>query len=205
MMDLINQTISEIWPVLLINLIIYISFRLFYLKNCNKKLKLFHEISYIILIIYVFLLASILSFGELNLISGSNIIPFKEIFRYELTSPLFYRNVIGNVLLYMPLGFFMGYFLKFKKTSLVIFLTALISLSGELIQRYVGRTFDIDDVILNLIGGLIGYTIYRLFQKLYKKLPKVFQKDGLYNVLCIIILLVVVLYVLNIVGVINVL
>lgn len=205
MIALLNRTIYEIWPILLLNLLIYLLFRLFNLKNSKKKVRLFDEMYYISFIVYVFLLSSILSFGDLNLVSGSNFIPFKEILRYEFSSPLFYQNIIGNILLYMPLGFFIGRFLKFKKSMVPIFITTIISLTGECLQSFVGRTFDIDDVILNVTGGLIGFCLYRMCAKIYKSLPSVFQKDGLYNLFCIIIIILFVLYVLNVLGVVNVL
>ena len=39
---------------------------------------------------------------------SNNFIPFKEIMRYNLDSKLFFKNVIGNVLLFVPFGYFVN-------------------------------------------------------------------------------------------------
>ena len=38
----------------------------------------------------------------------------------------------------------------------------LVSLTIEIVQLKIGRTFDIDDVILNTCGGMLGYSLHRL-------------------------------------------
>ena len=43
----------------------------------------------------------------------------------------------------------------------------LVSISIETTQLLIGRIFDIDDIILNIIGGMLGYLIYKTF-KSYK-------------------------------------
>lgn len=203
MISLINSTVEQSWPFLIFILIIYFIFRFFYVTSSRRKINLLHEIYYILFVVYIFLLSSIVSYGELNVASGINLVPFKEIFRYTLFSNLFFTNIIGNILLFAPLGYFFGYFLKTKKTSLVIFLSTIISLTGELLQRYIGRIFDIDDIILNVVGATIGFLIYKFLYKIYRKLPNALQKDGLYNTLCIIIIIAIIFYLLEVIGVIN--
>lgn len=78
---------------------------------------------------------------------------------------LFY-NVAGNMLWFVPLGFFVPYFMRtasFKKTILISF---GISLSIEVIQyfAYVGVS-DIDDLLFNTIGGSIGCGCYYLLYR----------------------------------------
>ena len=52
----------------------------------------------------------------------------------------------------------------------------MIPLVIELIQPFMGREFDIDDIILNFLGVIIGYLIYQLFKKIsvliFKKINK---------------------------------
>lgn len=201
MIDLVNSTIKSSWPMLVLFLVIYFVFKIFSLKNSRKRIQIFEEVYFVLFIVYIYLLVSIVSYGELNVSSGVNLMPFKEILRYELFGELFMMNVIGNMILYMPLGYFIGYFIKTKKTFLVMCITVFISLAGELLQTYIGRCFDIDDIILNTLGAVIGFLVYKFLYKMYRKLPNCFQKDGLYNVLCIIIITVIVLYVLNVIGV----
>ena len=43
------------------------------------------------------------------------------------------------------------------------------TVSIEVIQYYIGRTFDIDDIILNTLGGIIGYIIYKAIHKILRR------------------------------------
>lgn len=82
------------------------------------------------------------------------------------------ENIIGNILLFLPLGIFLPcLFPAFNSIKKVAGICFLCSLSIELIQlilRQFGtyRTVDIDDVILNTTGGILGWII---FNKLIKK------------------------------------
>jgi glycopeptide antibiotics resistance protein len=78
------------------------------------------------------------------------------------------ENMIGNLLLLFPLGVFLPLVWERFRAGLSVLLTAtMVSGLIELIQfgsRYLGsfRTADIDDVILNTAGALLGYYFFRL-------------------------------------------
>ena len=81
------------------------------------------------------------------------------------------KNILGNILLLLPLGIFIPMFFKrlrsFKSTVITC---ALVSLSIEVVQyisMYFGnfRSCDIDDIILNTLGGMIGFIIYKVIDK----------------------------------------
>jgi len=85
-----------------------------------------------------------------------------DLFMYTFTDS--FKNLIGNIVIFIPLGLL--YPLCRKKK--VGFIEALLVILGstvaiEVIQFFflTSRRADIDDVILNLIGGLIGYLIYK--------------------------------------------
>ncbi|MED0876075.1 VanZ family protein [Bacillus mobilis] len=86
------------------------------------------------------------------------------------------RNVGGNILLLMPLGFLAPIIWdKFKELKNTILLGLVISISIELLQlmeslfsRW-GRITDIDDVICNVIGSIAGYFIYKITLMLASK------------------------------------
>lgn len=87
---------------------------------------------------------------------------FLNIFMNTFTDS--FKNLMGNILIFIPLGFL--YPLCRKKN--VGFFEALLVILGsscmiELIQFLflTSRRADVDDVILNLIGGIIGYLIYK--------------------------------------------
>ena len=126
--------------------------------------------------------------------STSNFIPFKEIFRYDFGSFKFMKNVMGNMIMFLPYGFFISYFLKLEKKNTVICLSVIVSLAIEVTQLLIGRVFDIDDIILNICGGLFGYFLYRFLVSIKNHLPKFLKNDVAYNVVIIIAISVAVWY-----------
>ncbi|WP_163101630.1 VanZ family protein [Peribacillus alkalitolerans] len=105
-------------------------------------------------------------FPELNL--PSNFVPFASI--YELLNSHYYmvslKNILGNIILFVPLGFILV--LKYKRINNlrnVILVGLLTSLLIELIQLTLpNRAFDIDDIILNALGTMIGFLICKVIR-----------------------------------------
>ena len=97
---------------------------------------------------------------------------------------LIVKNVGGNILLLMPLGFLAPILRdKFKQFKSVMLLGFSVSISIEILQFLEtfaggwGRITDIDDVICNVLGAIIGYFIYKLFFKIVDKFEiKTFKK-----------------------------
>lgn len=102
-----------------------------------------------------------------------NMVPFKPTIRaikqamkYERFSVrMLFQNTAGNVLMFIPFGFLLPLVIKRINSFVKIFLAGLFfSASIEFIQ-YIERSFgvyravDIDDVILNTIGAIIGWMI----------------------------------------------
>ena len=110
----------------------------------------------------------------------------------------------GNVLLFVPFGYFVNNLLKNRKLLLNIVITLITSLSIELIQMNIGRSFDIDDILLNICGGCVGYLIYKIKEWIKGKLPDWLRKNWIYNILWIILLIVSSLFLLSYYGVINI-
>lgn len=199
----IRETIESNWPVIMIFLVTMISLRFFYFQNNRQKTSLYREFFNIIAIIYIFLLFQLLTQVELNSGSGVNLVPFTEISRYAFGSKLFYYNVIGNILVFIPFGFFVADYIKSKNIIPAIIISTIVSVTIEFVQLKIGRSFDIDDCILNLIGGIIGYLLYVGLVAIKKHLPKVFQKDGIYNFICIVLLIIIIWYIFSLMGVIK--
>lgn len=102
--------------------------------------------------------------------------PFRTIGRFwrvlrHSTNPQNLRlaavNLVGNVVMFMPLGFFPPLlWKKTKKFWQVLLFTILVILGVELLQSVTLLGYcDIDDVILNLAGALTGYGIWKLISK----------------------------------------
>lgn len=82
-----------------------------------------------------------------------------------------FRNNILNILLFVPLGFILPIYTdKLKKIYKVVPIGFLISLVIETIQ-YVSKIgiFEIDDILNNTIGVLIGYSTFMIFYSIIKK------------------------------------
>ena len=155
------EILGQVWPTILISSVIVISMRLVYLIKNKQKIVFYKELLSLIFIIYVLCLFYVVTFQDVGW-SSSNFIPFKEMFRYNFGSNLFIKNVLGNIIMFIPYGFFVSYYLNLKKPWSTFFLILLVSASIETTQLLIGRVFDIDDIILNIIGGMLGFGIYKL-------------------------------------------
>lgn len=147
----------------------------------RKKITLARQFPYFLVgvCVVVILAATILVFIAINVMDGQgimavehslNIIPFKSITGTWLMSERKkITQIIANVLMFVPLGFILP--VAFKKiriwgrTSICVI---LFSFSIEFIQYFIGRSADIDDLMLNTLGGILGYLIYYTFSKLFK-------------------------------------
>lgn len=185
----IHGVISSTWPMLLISVVIIVSFRIAYLIKNKQKCVLYKELIALSFIIYILCLFQVVTFQDDVTWSSNNFIPFKEIFRYNIGSRLFFKNVIGNMLMFLPYGLFISFYLKNEKPWLTLILTFIASFSIELVQLVIGRVFDIDDIILNLLGGSLGFFIYYLMRKVWEKLPSVFKSDIFLNIISVFILI----------------
>lgn len=185
----IQGVVDFAWPMVLISIVILVSFRVCYLIKNKEKLVLYKELLGLSFVIYILCLFQVVTFQDNVSWATNNFIPFKEMFRYDIGSRLFVKNVLGNALMFLPYGFFISYYLKNKKPWLTLILTVIASFSIELVQMVIGRVFDIDDILLNLLGGYLGYVVYYWMGRFYEKLPKVFKSELSLNIVAAIILI----------------
>jgi len=176
--------------------IILSSIRITYLIVKKQKLVLYKELTYLLFVIYILSLFYIVTFQDDNY-GMSNFVPFREMLRYKIGSKLFFRNIVGNILLYMPLGFFVTAYIDERKIFPTMIISLITTISIELVQLVIGRVFDIDDIILNLFGGFLGALIFTLLDKLKDKLPDILNKEWFMNMIMILLLLFAVVYLTN--------
>lgn len=105
---------------------------------------------------------------------GMNLIPFKTIKRYydyrNVNSQLFYNNIIGNILLFVPFGFGLALLWEQKGSFIKMALVSiLLPVLIECVQLFIGRQVDIDDILLNFLGSILGAIIVLLIRKFLKK------------------------------------
>lgn len=191
MYNIFLRTAHNVWPMLFIFTIIIVSIRLTYLLYNNKKIIFYKEITMLCFIIYILLLYYVVTFQDNNY-GTNNFVPFREIFRYDLNSKLFFKNVIGNILLFVPLGIFTTYYIKSKSFFPILFISCLVSCSIEFVQNIIGRTADIDDVILNTLGGVFGYLICKLTNNFTAKIPKFMKNSWFLDILSILLILFII-------------
>ena len=197
--DYILNIMENVWPMVLIFITILSSIRIAYLYTTKTKFVLYKEILSLIFVVYILCLFYVVTFQDVDW-SGSNFIPFKEIFRYEVGSRLFIKNALGNILIFMPYGFFISYFLKTKKGHVIIILTIIASLTIEYTQLLIGRVFDIDDILLNMIGSYVGFLMFVLLDYMQDHIPSVLKKPIVYNIIVLLLLIAIGVYFTFVIG-----
>ena len=165
-------------------------------KDPQEKSKIREFWLRILFIIYCILLITILflnneyrmyDFHGININTFSrehfetiNIIPFSTIIGYiygllfkDVSTSIVIINLVTNLLLFSPMGFFIPLLFKNRITNIkqFIILIIILSLFVEILQfiTYRGST-DIDDIILNTMGAIIVYALMKT--KLVKKILK---------------------------------
>lgn len=79
-------------------------------------------------------------------------------------------NLAGNVLIFAPLGFLPPLlWRRWRHWWAALGLSIGTSCLIEFLQLFLGRSVDVDDVILNALGGLLGYLLFCLVPKKLKK------------------------------------
>lgn len=105
-----------------------------------------------------------------------NLVLFKEIkrfweYRHQVGLFAMFTNLFGNVLIFVPFGFFMPMASRYRSFFSTLFWSFGLSLGVEAFQlaSRVG-CFDVDDLLLNTLGGVAGYVIFvmcTLFRRRY--------------------------------------
>ena len=200
MENTIKATLTSAWPSLVVLLSIYIIMRLtMYFNGERRSFVLHEELFRLLFIAYLLVFFRLVTSQDLNTYTGTNFIPFREILRYNVGTVNFYKQVLGNILLFIPFGYFVSCYCKIKHLGPITLVSFLSSLVIEIVQHFIGRSFDVDDIILNVVGGVIGFLIYISLSAIYEHLPKFLKKDWLLNIVSILLIALVALYLFKII------
>lgn len=112
-----------------------------------------------------------------------NLVPFRTVRAYAATlagagNPhlvgFAFVNLAGNVVMFVPLGVFLPFFWpKLRQFRRFLLAAALTVAAVEVTQLFtLLGSADIDDLILNLVGGAIGFAIYKGSELLYRRFEK---------------------------------
>ena len=100
----------------------------------------------------------------------ANFVPFKTIKMYiryyDMPGIRSFSNLFGNIFIFVPMGILLPFVHRTSKNVWVMLLNALLLIVGiEVFQLFSNfGAFDVDDIILNVSGVLIGRWIYHLTQ-----------------------------------------
>ena len=99
-----------------------------------------------------------------------NFVPFVNLIDYEIRKEALI-NVIGNSFLFLPVGIVFPIVYRELNTHWKVIVAGVgTSLSIEILQLlFFDRVTDIDDLLLNSAGYILGYGIYLLIKKAKKK------------------------------------
>ncbi|MDO5418127.1 MAG: VanZ family protein [Lachnospiraceae bacterium] len=145
------------------------------IRNTTKHQKMgwVMFLAYLALLVYFLFFAE--AFGRTDnsrVDYAYNLTPLKEIqrfwtYREKLGIQAFLLNIVGNVAAFVPCGFFLPIVSRRSKkwynTFLISFSFSLCVELTQLVSR-VG-SFDVDDLLLNTIGAVLGYLLYRMVQR----------------------------------------
>lgn len=196
----IIELLSNVWPTLFLFTIIVSSLRVTYLIHNKIKFVLYKELLMLGFVLYIMFLFYVVTFQDVDW-STSNFVPFREIMRYEFGSKLFIKNILGNMLMFLPYGFFVGYYVRSEKWYVGLILSLITSISIEVTQMLIGRVFDIDDIMLNILGGMLGFYIFIYLNKIKNHLPNFFKSQIFLNFCVIVIIILIILYLFNFISI----
>ena len=135
----------------------------------NKRERIKTVFLYGVFICYILLLIKILFLSRISHLEhrSINLIPFYSIMEYisgrsANIKAFAFSNVVGNIVIFIPLGTYLSLFKNDKRVITNLLFIFIVSLFVEIIQGLLGiGASDIDDIILNCLGGLIGILGYK--------------------------------------------
>lgn len=193
-MGLISTYVINMLGYMIVAFPLYLIVRLVILKKRKKPVKKSQEVILALFVLYLVGLASQtimpkwnmgvdVSTGEFffdvymsNQLAHVNTTPFQTITSYMQVNEyadgwdsISNLNLLGNVFVFSPIGFFIPLLWRRMDSFKVIFFIGLsVTCIIESIQYFIGRSSDIDDVILNTVGVVIGYWAYILYKGIVK-------------------------------------
>lgn len=178
----IRNILTKIPNYMLITLIIVIIYYLILEKILHRPKKIFNYLCYFCFLSYLFVLYEVM-FG----ISGGfifnrprhmpNFYPLVNIFQiYSMGSLNMLKQICLNIIIMIPFGLLLPIsFPKFRCLGNTMAIISIISILIEALQYFVGRSADIDDVIMYISGGFLGYFLFKLFLQIILKIKGHFR------------------------------
>lgn len=165
----------RLFLVVISSILIIIGNRIYannYVEKIEDKMKVDKLSKTIVFIYYIILLFNMVIFARYSNITSYNIIPFASITNLITNGNLYtiVINLFGNLLIFMPLEYFIIELFKvnkFKQNLLLSFIIILMIETSQFILKI--GVFDIDDIIICTFGMMIFYVIYNSIKNIRRK------------------------------------
>lgn len=174
-------------PITMVVGIVSFILRLVFLKRKNRRIVWFSEIMRLLFVCYLTGLCSLvilpanfwLSFfdaiffgwwedmGAFFDFGGINLIPtIVKCLNGDYSLGSWVKDmIVGNIIMFMPFGFFLPFVLEKLNKRNAFMISLAVPLVVESLQLFLGRSFDIDDLICNFLGIIIGFLLAGLIKK----------------------------------------
>jgi glycopeptide antibiotics resistance protein len=99
-----------------------------------------------------------------------NLYPFMDIVgAYAGGGSMLSSQFMLNIAMFLPFGLFLPFVFptRFNRAYKVRLIALFATLAIEILQYFLGRAADIDDVIANTLGGIAGFAVYVLLQRAF--------------------------------------
>lgn len=135
--------------------------------NKSTQLTLALFAIYLIALVWIIVLKFNIDFSYMQGQRSINLIPYSE--HLILNGKADFGELILNVLIFVPLGLYVGILFEKWKFAKKVALFSFMSFLLEVTQYMLGiGAFDVTDIINNTLGGLIGLMIYKGVEKAFK-------------------------------------
>ena len=144
-------------------------------KKINKPIKLQHYLfGYMLMLYLVVSLKDIVGFPTLSdferrIMVGAAV--YNPVLNFIPFSSGIEISTILNIIFFMPFGFLLPTLWKrFRKFIPTVFAGFIFSLIIEVGQLFTFRATDVDDLIMNTLGTILGFIVFKIFSIIFKKL-----------------------------------
>lgn len=170
----------------IINILVYICFMIYQVITYRREKNNIHnEIAismFLLTLAFVFALTGISPLNGLQLRQHGvfNIIPSHGLGIIMRCQDNFFRikNIFGNIIMFVPIGFLLPtIWRKYRDLYQCTLFGMLLSLSIEVMQMPLSRGTDIDDIILNTLGVVLGYGVYIMIVSRNEKNIAIFEDN----------------------------
>jgi len=151
-------------------------------RQFKKNTTLWHEAGVVALWLYIAAVCSVtvnisgILNGYFRISSEYNLTPLAGIIQMAQSTSSGYAalNILGNIVMFMPLGFLLSLLWSKWRMPHIVIAALLCSVSIEVMQFFTGRGADIDDVILNTLGGITGTFVSWILQRIFPRAANAF-------------------------------